>query len=126
MGGSMKSELRRIQITNARPEVMPLPDLVSVQLDSYENFLQLKRIEAGEPLQMQGLEQVIQSSFPIESPSGDMRLEYERYMIDRNEIKLTEAECKQKSYTYSIPIKVLLNLVFSGDGRNTPERYILW
>ena len=116
MGNSIGFAVQRVALTQARPDVMPLPNLVSVQLDSYENFLQLKQIEASGPLKLQGFEQVFRSSFPIESPAGDMRLEYERYIVDRNEVKLSEAECKQKGYTYSIPIKVLLNLVFLETG----------
>ena len=95
---------------------MDLPDLVDIQLSSYERFLQRNRKLGGEPLQLQGLEEVFQSIFPIESQAGDMRLEYAHYTLDEENIKLDEIECKLKGHTYAVPIKARINLVFLETG----------
>ena len=81
-------------------EVMELPNLVDIQLSSYEKFLQRDSLLKNEPLALQGLEEVFQSIFPIESPGGDMMLEYVGYNLDEDNIKFTENECKKKGLTY--------------------------
>ena len=60
---------------------MELPDLIDIQLSSYESFLQKNKLDNHEPLAEQGLEEVFRSSFPIESPNGDMSLEYDFYEL---------------------------------------------
>ncbi|NBF39005.1 MAG: DNA-directed RNA polymerase subunit beta [Spirochaetes bacterium] len=96
--------------------VMELPDLVDIQIASFEKFLQRDRMHSGEGVHTQGLEEVFQSIFPIESQNGDMRLEYDHYILDEDNIKLGELECKQKGHTYAIPVKARINLVFLETG----------
>ena len=91
---------------------MELPNLIDIQLSSYENFLQRDKLNNKEELAEQGLEEVFSSTFPIESQNGDMLLEYEYYELDEENIKFSELECKQKGLTYSIPLKARINLVF--------------
>ena len=95
---------------------MEVPDLISIQTSSYENFLQAERLKRGEPLENQGLQEVFTSTFPIESPNGDMSLEFEYYELDYDNIKFSELECKQKGQTYSVPLKARINLTFLNDG----------
>ena len=95
---------------------MELPDLIDIQLSSYESFLQKNKLDNKEPLAEQGLEEVFRSTFPIESPNGDMLLEYEYYELDEANIMASELECKQKSLTYSVPLKARINLVFQQTG----------
>ena len=97
-------------------EVMKMPNLIDIQLTSFERFLQLESFQSGQPLKKQGLEEVFQSIFPIESPSGDQVLEYCGYMIDEANQKLTEYACKQKGLTFAIPVKAKINLVFLQTG----------
>ncbi len=97
-------------------ETLDLPNLVDIQLKSYEKFLQMEKLKAGEPPELQGLEEVFQSIFPIESQSGDMLLEYIGYKLDIDNIKLTETECKKKGLSYAVPIKAKVNLVFQETG----------
>ena len=97
-------------------DVMEVPNLIDIQLSSYERFLQRKRLQAGEPLKKQGLEEVFQSTFPIESPNQDMVLEYCGYTLDEEAVKFNEKECKQKGLTYSVPLKAKINLVFLQTG----------
>jgi DNA-directed RNA polymerase subunit beta len=97
-------------------DVMQLPDLIDIQLCSYERFLQRSRLRAGETPNLQGLEEVFRSTFPIESPNGDMVLEYEYYTLDEDHVKFSELDCKQKGLTYSLPIKARINLIFQQTG----------
>jgi DNA-directed RNA polymerase subunit beta len=73
-------------------------------------------MKRGEPLENQGLQEVFTSTFPIESPNGDMSLEFEYYELDYDNIKFSELECKQKGQTYSVPLKARINLTFLNDG----------
>ena len=95
---------------------MDVPDLISVQTDSYESFLQADRLRKGEPLLNQGLQEVFTSTFPIESPNGDMSLEFEYYELEYDKMKFSELECKQKGATYSVPLKAKINLTLLNDG----------
>ena len=97
-------------------EVIEMPNLVDIQLSSYERFLQRETLADGEDPNRQGLEEVFQEIFPIESPNGDMVLEYVGYTLAEENIKLTEQECKNKGLSYVIPIKAKINLVFLNTG----------
>ncbi len=97
-------------------DVMELPDLIDIQLASYERFLQREFARAGNPPNGQGLQEVFASTFPIESPNGDMLLEYEYYHLDEEGIKFSEIECKQKGLTYAAPLKARINLIFQKTG----------
>ncbi len=107
---------KRTYIGQEFREVMELPNLIDIQLRSYEKFLQRERLKKGEELQKQGLEEVFQAIFPIESPNGDMLLEYIRYTLDESGIKLSEVECKRKGVSYAVPVKARVNLVFQETG----------
>ncbi|MCG8454235.1 MAG: DNA-directed RNA polymerase subunit beta [Spirochaetales bacterium] len=106
----------RAFIGHGYDEVLELPDLINVQLASYENFLQREALVSGGELKPQGLEEVFQSIFPIESANGELVLDYEYYNLDFNAVKLSEAECKRKGLTYGVPIKARVNLVFQSTG----------
>jgi len=97
-------------------EVIELPDLIDVQLSSYEAFIQREAVESRKELKLQGLEEVFQSVFPIESSNGELVLDYECYKLDFSSVKLTESECKRKGLTYGISIKARINLVFKSTG----------
>lgn len=108
--------IERVYIGAEYEEVMELPNLVAIQLLSYERFLQRESLIEGQPLNLQGLEDVFQTVFPIESPNGDMILEYTHYTLDEENIKFSEAECKQKGLTYAVPVKARINLIFQETG----------
>jgi len=106
----------RAFIGNEYDEVIQLPDLVNVQLSSYEAFLQREALLSGAKLKKQGLEEVFQNVFPIESANGELVLEYDCYSLDFSAVKPVESECKRKGLTYGVPIKAQLNLVFQNTG----------
>ena len=109
-------EIKRVEVGTMSAPVMDLPNLVDIQLASFERLLQRERSQKDEPVQHQGLEEVFQATFPIESQNGDMRLEYDHYILDEENIKFSEKECKQKGHTYAVPIKARINLIFLETG----------
>jgi len=111
-----KSVSKRKYIGKDIQDVTELPNLIDIQLCSYERFLQREEVRRGEKLALQGLEEVFQSTFPIESPSGDMKLTYEYYALDEESVKFSELDCKQKGATYAIPLKARVNLIFRDTG----------
>jgi DNA-directed RNA polymerase subunit beta len=110
-----KTTVKRVYVGKDIQDVMELPDLIDIQLCSYERFLQRERIKHGSP-EVQGLEEVFRTTFPIESPNGDMVLEYEYYTLDEDNIKFSEQDCKQKGLTYAVPLKARINLIFQQTG----------
>ncbi len=119
-GGDMKVDngnmIARQLFGRGGEDVMQIPNLIDIQLSSYERFLQRKTLQQGSDPARQGLEEVFQSTFPIESPNGDMLLEYHGYALDEQNIKFGELECKRKGLTYAIPLKAKINLVFLNTG----------
>lgn len=108
--------IKRTEVGTSTGTVMELPNLVDIQLLSYEKFLQRNWLTEGNQLQLMGLEQVFQNTFPIESQSGDMELSYDYYTLDESNIKYDEIECKAKGHTYAVPIKARINLFFKNTG----------
>jgi DNA-directed RNA polymerase subunit beta len=111
-----KAITKRTYIGKDIQDVMDLPDLIDIQLCSYERFLQRERLRGKEAPELQGLEEVFRTTFPIESPNGDMTLEYEYYTLDEDNIKFSEQDCKQKGLSYAVPLKARINLIFQQTG----------
>jgi DNA-directed RNA polymerase subunit beta len=89
------------------PQVMEIPHLLEIQLESYEKFLQRNvPIDKRENI---GLESVFRSVFPVVSSRGEFTLEYLGYAI--GEPKYTVEECKERDLTYAAPLKAALRLV---------------
>ena len=97
-------------------DFMELPNLIDIQLSSFEQFIQRERLEKGEPLLNQGLQEVFTSTFPIESPDGSMALEFDHYEIDFKNTKFSELECKNKGASYTVALKAIINLHFKETG----------
>jgi len=91
-----RDEYNRINFAKI-PEVMEIPNLLAIQLESYAEFLQ-REIPIDKRAD-QGLESVFMSVFPIESPKGKYKLEYHGYII--SEPKYSEEECKERDLTYA-------------------------
>jgi DNA-directed RNA polymerase subunit beta len=89
------------------PQVMDLPYLLAIQMDSYRNFTQIDipnedRIEAG-------LHAAFKSVFPIVSYSGNAGLEYVDYNLGKP--IFDEEECKLRSVTYGCSLRVRVRLM---------------
>ena len=104
--GSEKKRVR-LRLGDSQPEVMETPYLLGIQIDSYEQFLQANiSIEKRADI---GLHAAFKSVFPIESYSGNARIEYVSY--DLGEPLFDVKECKLRGLTFASPMKVKMRLV---------------
>ncbi|MBI1392590.1 MAG: DNA-directed RNA polymerase subunit beta [Alphaproteobacteria bacterium] len=106
-------EKKRIRKSFGRiGDAAPMPNLIQVQKDSYEQFLQ-RHISAAERFN-EGIEAVFKSVFPISDFSETAVLEYVSYEFE--DPKYDVEECQQRDMTYAAPLKVTLRLaVFEVD-----------
>ncbi|MBY0421889.1 MAG: DNA-directed RNA polymerase subunit beta, partial [Parvularculaceae bacterium] len=94
-------------------DAAPMPNLIQVQKDSYEQFLQ-RHIPAAQRSTHEGIEAVFRSVFPITDFTETAVLEYVSYQFE--EPKYDVDECQQRDMTYAAPLKVTLRLaVFEVD-----------
>ncbi len=89
------------------PQVLEVPFLLSTQIDSYKQFLQVEA-PATDRAEI-GLHGALSSVFPIESYSGNARLEYVSYRLGDPEFDVTE--CKLRGMSYGAPLRVTVRLV---------------
>lgn len=82
--------------------VSEIPDLLAIQLESYEEFLQENVLV--EKRKSKGLEAVFKSMFPVEDAHKNYVLEYKYYYLGLP--KYTVKECLERRITYSVPLKV--------------------
>jgi DNA-directed RNA polymerase subunit beta len=93
-------------------DAIHVPNLIEVQLNSYERFLQ-----AEVPTQKRksiGLEALFKEIFPIESYDKTMSLEYLGYEFDR--ARYSPNECRELRLTYGYPLKIACRLKRSDAG----------
>ena len=91
----------------------PLGDLLAIQRDSFEYFLQ-KNVLADERLNC-GLQALLKYFFPIKSLNGSFALDIVSYEIDLPALKVDE--CRQKKLTYGANVKGLFRLfAYDKDG----------
>src|SRR5215217_1019744 len=90
-----------------RGDALPIPNLIDVQIESYQKFLQ-KEVD---PLKRKsdGLEALLREVFPIESYDGNLRLEYISY--DLSEPRYTTDECRALRLTYGMPFRIQVRFV---------------
>jgi DNA-directed RNA polymerase subunit beta len=88
--------------------VASIPNLIEVQKNSYDrDFLQLG-VEASARNDV-GLQAVLKSVFPVQDPSGSSTLEFIKYEFDQP--KYDVEECRQRSLSFSAPLKVTFRLI---------------
>ena len=89
------------------PQILDVPYLLSIQVDSYKGFLQAD----AKPNHRKeiGLEAAFKSVFPITSVSGYTELHYVSYRLGH--VVFDENECRIRGLTYSAPLRVKLRLV---------------
>ncbi len=80
-------------------EVIEMPNLIGIQKDSYEWFLD------------EGLKEVFHDISPITDYSGNLILEFLDYSIKAEDAKFSVAECKERDATYASTIKVKVRLI---------------
>ncbi len=94
-----------------RPQVLDVPYLLSIQLDSFQKFIE------QDPEGQYGTEATFRSVFPIQSYSGNSELQYVSYRL--GEPVFDVQECQIRGVTYSAPLRVKLRLVIYE--REAPE-----
>ena len=75
-----------------------MPNLIAIQKDSYQWFLD------------EGLKEVFEDISPIADYSGHLSLEFGGFRLCTDEIKYTIEECKERDATYAAPLKVKVKL----------------
>ncbi len=79
-------------------EVLEMPNLIEVQKDSYQWFLD------------EGLKEVFADISPIADYSGQLSLEFVDFTLCEDEVKYTIPQCKERDATYAAPLKVKVRL----------------
>ena len=79
-------------------EVLQMPNLIEVQKDSYQWFLDA------------GLKEVFADISPITDYSGQLSLEFVDFTLCKDDVKYTIEECKERDATYAAPLKVKVRL----------------
>ena len=88
-------------------EVVEMPNLLSVQIDSFEDFLQMDT--APRQRLRRGLHLVFESIFPVSDVHGIYSLEYVGYSIGNP--RYSEEECRERGMTFAAPLRATLRLV---------------
>ncbi len=88
-------------------KIVEIPDLIGVQRESYERFLQMDVVP--EKRKDIGLQAVFKSVFPIKDFTGSASLEFVAYRF--GEVKHGMQECIHRGMTYEIPVRITVRLV---------------
>ena len=80
-------------------EVLEMPNLIEVQKNSYQWFLDA------------GLKEVFNDISPIADYSGHLSLEFTDFTLCRDDVKYSIDECKERDATYAAPLKVRVRLI---------------
>ncbi len=80
-------------------EVGEMPNLIEVQLDSYQWFLK------------EGLQEVFEDINPIMDYTGNLNLDFVGYKLEEDQVKYSVEECKERDATYAAPLKVKVRLL---------------
>ena len=86
-------------------EVLVMPNLIEVQKDSYQWFLD------------DGLKEVFADISPITDYSGQLSLEFVDFKLCEEDVKYSIEECKERDATYAAPLKVRVRLYNKTDDK---------
>ena len=79
-------------------EVLQMPNLIEVQKNSYQWFLD------------EGLKEAFADISPITDYSGHLSLDFVDFTLCEDDVKYTIPECKERDATYAAPLKVKVRL----------------
>ena len=85
-------------------EVLEMPNLIEVQKDSYNWFLN------------EGLREVFADISPITDYSDKLSLEFVDFTLCEDDVKYSIEECKERDATYAAPLKVKVRLYNKENG----------
>ena len=94
-------------------EVLEMPNLIEVQKDSYQWFLD------------EGLNEVFEDISPIADYSGKLSLEFVGFTLCEDEKKYTIEQCKERDATYAAPLKVKVRLHNKENGEITTHEIFM-
>ena len=115
MINSLRSGNRlRVDFTK-NPKQIDVPNLLQLQLKSYEQFLNV-----SDPNKESGIEKVFTSVFPIHDPQNRITLEYIGSEIGKP--KYTIRECMERGLTYSVHLKMKIRLILWNKNEKTGEK----
>ena len=101
-----------------QPTTLDIPYLLSIQIDSYNKFLQ--NGVSDDNREDIGLNAAFKTVFPIMSYSGNASLEYISYRLGKPVFDVHE--CKLRGQTYAAPMRVNVALVIYDKDANTKEK----
>ncbi len=94
--------------------------LLEHQLNSFKEFLQSDVLP--EKRKRLGIQEILEEVFPMESSDKQYRLEFVSYSLSRP--RYTVEECKKRSQTYAVPLRVRLRLVDPSKSVKEQEVYL--
>lgn len=100
------------------PEIMNLPDLIEVQKFSYDKFLQ-RNADPDEREEI-GLQAIFSEIFPISDFSETSSLEFVNYTLSPPKYDINE--CQSRGFTYAVPLKIRVRLVFREQDKDTGDK----
>ena len=93
-------------------EVLPMPNLIEVQKNSYQWFRD------------KGLQEVLDDISPIEDFSGHLSLTFASYTFKEEDAKYSIEKCKEGDRTYAAPLRVTVRLYDKENNREIKEQEI--
>ena len=93
-------------------EVLPMPNLIEVQKNSYQWFRD------------KGLQEVLDDISPIEDFSGHLSLTFEKYTLKEEDAKYSIEKCKEGDRTYAAPLRVTVRLYDKENNREIKQQEI--
>ena len=104
-------------------EGLSIPNLIEVQKNSYNEFLESKSLNDQLSVLSKGIDKVFKSIFPIEDGNDKSTLEYISYKLEKP--KFDVIECKQRSLSYAAALKANLRLVvYEIDAENNTKQIL--
>ncbi|WP_319573836.1 DNA-directed RNA polymerase subunit beta [uncultured Desulfobacter sp.] len=115
MAGSLLTNKRVRKEFGGKRKIIDIPDLIGMQRDSFEGFLQ--RDVSPQDREEKGLHSVFKSVFPIKDFTDTSSLEYVSYSF--GETKHSMQECISRGMTYDIPVNIRVRLVVYDHDKDT-------
>ena len=111
------TEKKRIRKSFAKREsVLPVPYLLTTQIESFAAFLQ--ELTAASVRKNEGLQAAFTSIFPIESHSKNARLEFVSYALGVPPFDVKE--CQQRGLTFAAPLRAKVRLTIMDKEASKP------
>src|ERR1044071_70791 len=104
--GKFTMRTHEVRDFSKRGDALPIPNLIEVQIESYQKFLQ-KEVDPTKR-KNDGLEALLREVFPIESYDGNLKLEYISY--DLAEARYTTDECRALRLTFGMPFRIQVRM----------------